>query len=141
MLVAVFTFLFGSSTEEIKPMQEQFEQWQTWLTEHPDMDTAVKLGLLLLGAWIANFIVKKVLMRGAMTAISYTPAGKDRELFERNIIARLANVVPALVISYGISSVPGLVEEITIVIANVCNAFVVLTIARAISGTLTVVNT
>jgi miniconductance mechanosensitive channel len=76
-----------------------------------------------------------------MTVLSYTPAGKDRQLFERNIIARLANVVPALVISYGISSVPNLPEELTIVISNVCNAFVVLTIGRAMSGALTVVNT
>lgn len=122
-------------------MQEQFQQWQQWLSEHPDMDTIVKLVLLLAGAWLANFIVKKVLMRGAMTALSYTPAGKDRQLFERNIIARLANVVPALVISYGISSVPGLQEEVAIVVTNVCNAFVVLTIGRALSGILTVVNT
>ena len=122
-------------------MQEQFQQWQQWLSEHPDTDTIVKLVLLLAGAWLANFIVKKVLMRGAMTALSYTPAGKDRQLFERNIIARLANVVPALVISYGISAVPGLQEEVAIVVTNVCNAFVVLTIGRALSGILTVVNT
>lgn len=122
-------------------MQEQFQQWQQWLSEHPDTDTIVKLVLLLAGAWLANFIVKKVLMRGAMTALSYTPAGKDRQLFERNIIARLANVVPALVISYGISAVPGLQEEVAIVVTNVCNAFIVLTIGRALSGILTVVNT
>lgn len=125
----------------ITNMQEQLESWQEWLSQHADIDTMVKLALLLVAAWIANFVVKKILMRGAMTALSYTPAGKDRQLFERNIIARLANVVPALVISYGISSVPNLPEELTIVVSNVCNAFVVLTIARAISGVLTVVNT
>ncbi|SFR58342.1 miniconductance mechanosensitive channel [Pseudidiomarina maritima] len=124
----------------ITSMQEQLDSWQKWLSEHADIDTMVKLALLLVAAWLANFVVKKILMRGAMTVLSYTPAGKDRQLFERNIIARLANVVPALVISYGISSVPNLPEELTIVISNVCNAFVVLTIGRAMSGALTVVN-
>lgn len=123
------------------PMQEQFEQWQKLLSEHPDMDTIVKLALLLLGAWIANFVVKKILMRGVLTVISYTPAGHDKQLFERNIIARLANVVPALVITYGVSSVPNLPEEVVVVVNNVCTAFIILTIGRAISGVLTVVNT
>src|SRR5690554_6533400 len=122
-------------------MQEQLEQWQAWLSEYPEMDTVVMLSLLLLGAWVANYIVKKVLMRGVLAVISYTPAGPDKQLFERNIIARFANVVPALVIAYGISSVPNLAEEVSIVVSNVCNAFIVITLARAISGILTVVNT
>ncbi|MGI0153242.1 mechanosensitive ion channel family protein [Pseudidiomarina sp. WS423] len=122
-------------------MEKYLEQIQTWLTEHPDMDTLVKLSLLLIGAWLANFIVKKVLLRGVLTVMTYTPAGKDRELLERNVIARISHVVPALVLSYGIFSVPGLPEAAAIVVSNVSKAFIVLTIARAISGVLNVINT
>ncbi|WP_156099508.1 mechanosensitive ion channel family protein [Pseudidiomarina atlantica] len=121
-------------------LKDKLDTAEKWLIEHPDMDTLTKLGLLLVGAWVANFVVKKILLRGLLRILTYTPAGKDRQAIERNIVARLANVVPALVIAFGISSVPNLVEEITIVVTNVCYAFIVITIARAISGTLTIVN-
>jgi miniconductance mechanosensitive channel len=124
----------------MQDLKEKIETAEQWLVERPDMDTLTKLGLLLLGAWIANFVVKKILLRGLLNLISYTPVGKDRQAIERNIVARIANVVPALVIAFGITSVPNLVEELTIVVTNVCYAFIVITIARAISGTLTIVN-
>ncbi len=122
-------------------MQDELEQVQQWLSAHPSMDTLVKLSILLFAAWLANFVVKKILLRGALKAVSYTPVGHDKQLFEQNIIARLANVVPALVLAQGIGYVPGLPDEVDIIVSNVCTAFIVLTIARAISGTLTVVNT
>ncbi|MFC7158334.1 hypothetical protein ACFQH4_01355 [Pseudidiomarina halophila] len=40
-------------------MQETLEQAESWLAERPDVDTLTKLALLLAGAWVANFIVKK----------------------------------------------------------------------------------
>ncbi|CAB0151565.1 Miniconductance mechanosensitive channel YbdG [Pseudidiomarina piscicola] len=125
----------------MQDVQEKLEQAQQWLVERPDMDTLAKLALLLAGAWLANFIVKKVLLGGLLRILSYTPAGKDKRAIERNIISRLANVVPALVIAFGIGSIPNLPDALTTVITNVCYAFIVITIARSISGTLTIVNT
>ncbi|RUO58771.1 mechanosensitive ion channel family protein [Pseudidiomarina insulisalsae] len=125
----------------MQDIQEKLETAEQWLVERPDMDTLTKLTLLLVAAWIANFVVKKILLRGLLRILTYTPAGKDRQAIERNIVARIANVVPAVVIAFGITSVPNLAEELTIVVTNVCYAFVVITIARAISGTLTIVNT
>lgn len=124
----------------MQDLQATLETAESWLIERPDMDILIKLGLLLLAAWVANFVIKKVLLRGLLRLLRYTPAGKDRQIIERNIVARLANVVPALVIAFGITSVPNLAEELTIVVTNVCYAFIVITIARAISGSLTVVN-
>ncbi len=122
-------------------MQEEFETIQSWLEQHPDIETLTYLTLLLVGSWLANFIVKKILLRGVLTGLTYTPAGPDVQMIERNIVARFANVVPALVIAYGIASVPHLAEEVVIVINNVCKAFIVVTIARGLSGVLTVINT
>ncbi|HET8816008.1 MAG TPA: mechanosensitive ion channel domain-containing protein [Pseudidiomarina sp.] len=120
---------------------DSIAQVQAWLSERPDMETLAYVALLLVGAWVANFIVKKILLRGALRVLSFTPVGKDRQLFERNVIARLANVVPALVISHWIVEVPNLPETLTIVVDNVAIAFIILTVARSISGVLTVINT
>lgn len=120
---------------------ESIAQVQAWLSERPDMETLAYLALLLVGAWVANFIVKKILLRGALRILSFTPVGKDRQLFERNVIARLAHVVPALVISHWIAEVPNLPETLSIVVDNVAIAFIILTVARSISGVLTVINT
>lgn len=122
-------------------MQEQLELGQKWLAQYAELDILVRVLLLLAAAWLANFVVKKILLRGVLAVISYTPAGRDKELFESNVIARIANVVPALVISYGVMTITQLPAEVGIVVRNVCNAFIVLTLARAISGILTVVNT
>ncbi|RUO39176.1 mechanosensitive ion channel protein MscS [Pseudidiomarina aestuarii] len=120
---------------------DSIAQVQAWLSERPDMETLAYVALLLVGAWVANFIVKKILLRGALRVLSFTPVGKDRQLFERNVIARLANVVPALVISHWIVEVPNLPETLAIVVDNVAIAFIILTVARSISGVLTVINT
>ncbi|MDX1705618.1 mechanosensitive ion channel family protein [Pseudidiomarina sp.] len=122
-------------------MQEEFEALQSWLQQHPDIETLTYLTFLLVGSWLANFGVKKILLRGVLTGLTYTPAGPDVKMIERNIVARFANVVPALVIAYGIFSVPHLAEEVVIVVNNVCKAFIVVTIARGLSGVLTVINT
>jgi len=122
-------------------MQEQLEIGEKWLSQYAELDILVRVLLVLVTAWLANFVVKKILLRGILAAISYTPVGRDKELFESNVIARIANVVPALVIAYGITTITQLPVEVGIVVRNVCNAFIVLTLARAISGILTVTNT
>src|SRR5690606_16774136 len=70
-----------------------------------------------------------------------TSAGHDRALHDSKVISRLANIVPALVLSLGIGVVPGLPETLVTIVRNVCGAFIILTVALAITHTLTLVNT
>lgn len=118
----------------------EISQFNDWLSGNPGLDTWVKIGLLLAAAWLANFVVKKVLLKGVLRLLSLAKANHIVQLLETHVVARLANVVPALVIAYGIDSVPNLPEVLPIIVQNVCNAFIVVTIARALSGILTVVN-
>ncbi|MDX1537177.1 mechanosensitive ion channel family protein [Arsukibacterium sp.] len=117
-----------------------FNAFQNWLEQHPETKLWLSLGLLLLVAWLSNFIVKKVLIRGIFRALRASVYGQHQVIQHSAFIARLANIVPALIISKGITLIDGVSETVTTIVVNVCNAFIVLTIALAIANILTLVN-
>jgi miniconductance mechanosensitive channel len=64
----------------------------------------------------------------------------DDAVMSRRVLARLANMVPALIIAAGIGGIAGLSDGVVAVVRNVALAFVALTIALAISNVLDAVN-
>lgn len=121
-------------------MNELYNNAQQWLEHYPELYSLTGLSLLLLAAWLANWVVKRILLRGLYRALKATPIGQDGSLHDSRVIARLANIVPALIVSAGITLVPNLPKAVVAVTGNVCSAFIVLTIALAISGVLTLLN-
>ena len=117
-----------------------FSAIQSWLEQHPETNLWLSLGLLLLVAWLSNYIVKKVLIRGIFRALRASAIGQHQVIQHSAFVARLANIVPALIISKGITLIDGVPETVTTIIVNVCNAFVVLTVALAIANILSLVN-
>jgi miniconductance mechanosensitive channel len=105
-------------------------------SQYPALESIGAIFILLLVAYLANFIVKRILLRAIDHLLSRTPFGRDREVRAQNVIERLANIVPAIVISSGISLVPHLPIAVVTVVKNVANAFVILTIAMAIAAAL-----
>lgn len=105
-------------------------------SQYPALESIGAICILLLVAYLANFIVKRILLRAIDHLLSRTPFGRDREIRAQNVIRRLANIVPAIVISSGISLVPHLPIAAATVVKNVANAFVILTIAMAIAAAL-----
>ena len=90
--------------------------------------------LALLGvAWLANFVTKKILLRGLAHVIERL-SGPDRDTrLSLRAVARLANVVPSVVIAAGLSLVPGLPAELVAVLKGACHVWTVATIALAAS--------
>ncbi|WP_298187617.1 mechanosensitive ion channel domain-containing protein [uncultured Pseudomonas sp.] len=121
-------------------MSDLYSNAQNWLEHYPELYSLTGLSLLILAAWLANWVVKRILLRGLYRLLKATPIGQDGTLHNSRIIARLANIVPALIISAGIMLVPHLPEAAVAATRNVCSAFIVLTIALAISGVLTLLN-
>ena len=121
-------------------MRAQLASWIEQLEAYPELYLALCIALLLAVAWLANWVVKRILVRGIHHLLRATTLGQDPALREANIIRRLANIVPALILSSGILLVPGLPEAVIAVVRNVCAAFIVLTIALAIGNALTLVN-
>ncbi len=122
-------------------MPEQYREALQWLEQHPQLFTLIGASLLVLAAWIANWLVKRILLRGLYRALRATALGQDRVLNDSKVIARLANIVPALILSLGVGLIVGLPAEAVTLVRNVCGAFVVLTLALAISEVLSLVNT
>jgi len=96
----------------------------------PWAETLVALALLAFVAWVANFIVKHVLLR---IATRWLPAQGVTPL---PVVARLANIVPALIVANGIAAVPHLPAPLVALVANVAAASIILFVAMAISKAL-----
>ena len=117
-------------------MLEQYEAILAWLENYPELLTLISVCVLLVASWISNWLVKRILVRGIYRALRASPIGHDTALLDRRVTARFANVVPALIISLGVTLVPGLPEPVVLVIRNVCSAIIVLVIALGVSGVL-----
>jgi miniconductance mechanosensitive channel len=100
----------------------------------PWVDTLAGVGLLVLAALAANFIVKHVIL------VLIGKAVPDDWPTPSAMVGRLANIAPALILSAGVVLVPHLPVWIETVTRNVVGAFVILSIALAISSALTLVN-
>lgn len=103
--------------------------------QYPLIETFTAIVILLLVAFAANFLVKRVLLRVVDRLLSKTPLGRD-DVRAQTVIERLANIVPAVVISSGIVLVPHLPVAVVTVVKNVANAFVILTLAMAVAAAL-----
>lgn len=86
--------------------------------------------LLIIAALAVNWLLKKVILRIA------APFLDTRSLTADKAAARLATVLPLLMISRGIEFIPHLPEEAGLIMANVARACIVLSIAMAVSKAL-----
>lgn len=121
-------------------MNQQLQNALQWLESYPQLQGGLAIAVLIIVALIANFVVKRILIRGIYRLFHAIPQSRQFVGPENTIITRLANIVPALIISAGITLVPGLPEAVVTIVRNVAGAFVVLTVALAIGALLNVIN-
>jgi len=109
-----------------------------WLENHAVLQTFVYAGLLLLIAWFANSVLRVLLLKVTFNLLKGIPLDNARSGFK--LTKRLANILPAIVISIGVRFIPGIPDVIDTIIQNIANAFIVLTVALAANDALTVAN-
>ena len=117
-----------------------YEEFVELLKGYPALFTCVCLCILALAAWLANFAVKRVLVRGITRLLDMTKILDKEVLTRHNVVARLSNVVPAMIVSMGIKVTPGLPGGLVRLVENVCSAFVILTLAFAVANVLDIFN-
>lgn len=121
-------------------MEQHSLELLDWLAQYPALEAAGGLALLLALAWLADLLVRRMLLRSLDKLLNSTTFSNDPELSNSKVIARLAHIVPPLIITAGIDWVPHLPKLVITVTENVCNAFMVLTLALALSSFLDVLN-
>ncbi|QIG81349.1 mechanosensitive ion channel family protein [Stakelama tenebrarum] len=102
--------------------------------QSPWLQSLIGLVLLALAALLANFILKRVLLRMAAPFLDARSNTADKAA------ARLATIVPLLIVGYGIEHVPHLPLALVTVVKNVAAASIVVTVAVALAGALDYVN-
>ncbi|WP_120076433.1 mechanosensitive ion channel family protein [Aurantiacibacter odishensis] len=91
---------------------------------------AIGLAALALVALLVNFLLKKVILRLAAPFLDTRTKTADKAA------ARLATVAPLLIVANGIELVPNLPETVWLLIQNIAQASIVLSVAMAISKAL-----
>lgn len=123
-------------------MANFFTSLLEWLQTHPGLESLVASLGLLLAAWLANWLVKRILVRGLLRMMHHLETVADVAVGHHRdrIVRRLANVCPALVLALGTRFIPGLPEPVVMIVINVASAFIVLTLALAVGAALDLAN-
>ncbi len=129
------------------PLQEQATGGQgwlrsafTWLTEQPTLASqAVSAGLVLVAAWLAGWVARHILTAVVGRLARRTATGWDDALMRRKVFHRLANLVPALVIYYGVQ-LASVSDYLTALVARATAAAMVLIGVSAATAFLSAVN-
>ena len=110
-----------------------FEQLQNL---DPTLLAAAGLVLLIVVAIVADFIVTRVLLRIVRRVATSRAIPWGDTLVRHKVFARLAHVVPALIVAAGIALLPGFSEQLAGIIRNVALGYVALTLTIALAATL-----
>jgi miniconductance mechanosensitive channel len=111
-----------------------------WIEAHPLAGPALGLAVVFGLAWLSNVVARRWILRAIMTVVRRTQFTWDDRIYEHNVFRRLANVVPALVVHYGVLLVPGLPDSLSVLIQRLAVAVIVLLIVLASGALLTALN-
>lgn len=116
------------------------DQLENLLAPYPMAYPAVVLVALLLLAWLANFLTKHILLRGLRKVIERFSGPQHSAHHSLRVVARLANIVPSVVIAAGLAIVPELPPGLVKGLQALAHSWTVLTIALAVSHALDAFN-
>ena len=101
--------------------------------------TLILAAIVVLAAWLANFLSKRVLVTWFRRLADRSPTHWDDALVDERVPDRLAHLVPALVIYAAATFVFPERELAASLVQRVAMAFVVITVAASLYGTLNAV--
>ncbi|GAA5106619.1 mechanosensitive ion channel family protein [Bartonella jaculi] len=109
-----------------------------FLVQYPLLESIAWLIILILIAFLVNFLARNTLIHGAKRFSSFLPKTTTADI-ERTI-QYIANIIAAFTLSIGIDFIPTLPTELSTIISNVANALIIFVVVLAISSLLNVIN-
>lgn len=110
-----------------------------WLQQHPLAQTGASLAALVLLAWLADLIARRVLLRLVIRLARRSETAYDDAVIDRRVPHRVAQVAPAAVLQLGIGLVPGLPLIVDTLVRNLAMGYMILMAMLAVSGSLAAV--
>nr|WP_312163215.1 mechanosensitive ion channel family protein [Brevundimonas diminuta] len=108
------------------------------LAEFPIAEMLIGLCLLVLLAFVADFVVRRILTRLILRIVGR--AVHDLDVLLRPVVRSFTRVVPAVIIHQGIGGVPHLAPGFVTLIQNVAGAFMIVAVAIGIGAGLDMAN-
>ncbi|EJF75683.1 mechanosensitive ion channel family protein [Bartonella alsatica] len=110
-----------------------------FLVQYPLLESIVWLIILIIIALLVNFLARHFLFHGVKRLSSFLPKATTIDI--EHTIQYTANTVSAFILSIGINVIPTLPHDLSTIICNVANAFIIFFVVLAISSFLNVINT
>jgi len=104
------------------------------------LESLTGLAVVIVIALLAHFIVAKLVLRALSALVKRSSTWWDDAIQENHVFDRLAAIVPALVLRWGLVFVPHLSKDVVELSQRVIVATIVVIIARAISSLLSGIN-
>lgn len=117
-----------------------FRDIRVQLSHYPWLEMFVSLIILILFAAIANFIAKRIIVRGVRHLVTKLKSPNQSIFAQHSVIKKFANIVPAVVIMNGIATVPHLTPKFISFVEMGAQAFIFLTLALTVSEILNIFN-
>jgi len=117
-----------------------FRDIRVQLSHYPWLEMFVSLTILILFAAIANFIAKRIIVRGVRHLVTKLKSPNQSIFAQHSVIKKFANIVPAVVIMNGIATVPHLTPKFISFVEMGAQAFIFLTLALTVSELLNIFN-
>ena len=110
-----------------------------FLDQYPFVETAMGLVVVLLLAYVADRVAKRVFLAVIGRVARETSFEFDDVLLEYNVFGKLAHLAPALALYYGIQFVPGTSAAVDTLIQHAAQAAMILVGVSALGSFLTAV--
>jgi miniconductance mechanosensitive channel len=107
---------------------------------HPSLPAIVITTGLLFVALIADVVAKRVILRAVRGIAERTRSTWDDELVRHKVVARLVQIIPALIVFSGITFVPDVADKLVVLVRNVAMGYMVLMLTLAVVGALSAAN-